>query len=85
LELFQKAAAAGNTDAMNQVGVMYRDGLGAGQDYSTARDWFQKAADAGNNLAMNNLGVLYETGKGVVQDMPRRENGMRRPPTPETT
>jgi len=35
-----KAAAAGNTDAMYNLGVLYRDGKGVAQDYDKAREWY---------------------------------------------
>jgi uncharacterized protein len=50
-DLFQKAADAGNTDAMSNLGALYRDGLGFAQDYDKAREWFQKAIDAATRLA----------------------------------
>src|SRR5208282_6041829 len=68
LPLLQKAAAGGNTSAMNKLGDLYYDGKGVAQDYGKSREWYQKAADAGNAVAMTNLGWLYENGKGVAQD-----------------
>ena len=67
-ERFQKAADAGNADAMASMGWLYEKGYGVAQDYGKAREWFQKAADAGNTYAMANLGELYEKGYGVAQD-----------------
>jgi tetratricopeptide (TPR) repeat protein len=65
----QKAAEAGNAEAMNQLGQLYQTGRGVAQpDYAQAREWYQKAAEAGNVRAMYNLGVLYEKGLGVAQD-----------------
>ena len=65
----QKAAEAGNAEAMNQLGRLYQTGRGVAQpDYAQAREWYQKAAEAGNVRAMYNLGVLYEKGLGVAQD-----------------
>jgi TPR repeat protein len=56
LPLLQKAAAGGNTSAMNKLGDLSYDGKGVAQDYGKAREWYQKAADAGNTVAMTNLG-----------------------------
>ena len=64
----QKAADAGNSDAMNNLGTLYAHGQGVAQDYGKAREWYQKAADAGNPAAMNFLGALYAHGQGVAQD-----------------
>ena len=68
LPLVQKAATAGDIDAMNNLGVRYQNGQGVAQNYDKAREWFQKAADAGNADAMNNLGELYYYGRGVARD-----------------
>jgi uncharacterized protein len=65
---YQKAADAGNTDAMYNLGLLYRDGHGVAQDYGKAREWLQKAIDAGNANAMTNLGWVYENGPGVAHD-----------------
>ncbi len=64
----QRAADAGNKEAMSKLADLYYDGTGVAQDYSKAREWYQKAADAGYATAMNNLGWLYENGKGVTRD-----------------
>ena len=68
LDLFQQAADAGSATAMNNLGVLYRDGQGVAQDYGKAREWFQRAANAGAAAAMNHLGWLYDGGKDVAQD-----------------
>src|ERR1700728_2323396 len=72
--LLEKAAAAGNVQAMNSLGALYRGGEGDVQDYSKAREWFQKAADAGNALAMYNLAGRYGRGAaGVLAHEKARE------------
>jgi uncharacterized protein len=68
LPLVQKAATAGNVDAMNNLGLLYQNGQGVAQSYDKARVWFQKAADAGDADAMNNLGELYYYGLGVARN-----------------
>jgi uncharacterized protein len=68
LPLVQKAATAGDIDAMNNLGVRYQNGQGVAQNYDKAREWLQKAAEAGNADAMNNLGELYYYGRGVARD-----------------
>ena len=68
LSLLQKAADAGNADAMFNLGWTYENRWAIDQDLGKAREWYQKAADAGNANAMYYLGVLYEDGKGVTQD-----------------
>jgi TPR repeat protein len=69
---FRQAADAGNSSAMNNIGLLYQNGEGVPQDYAEAMRWFRKAADAGNSAAMNNIGyaeaMLYANGWGVPQD-----------------
>jgi uncharacterized protein len=59
LPLLQKAADAGNANAMNNLGEVYYHGEGVAQDYDKTLQWYQKAADAGNAAAMHNLGTHY--------------------------
>jgi TPR repeat protein len=51
---YTKAAAAGHTKAMSDLG---RTSFDEG-DLPAARDWFTKAAAAGDTTAMTNLQVL---------------------------
>jgi len=64
-EWYQKAAAAGNSPAMNALGCLNRDGRGVSVDLVEALQWFEKAAEAGNASAMANIGALYMNGQGV--------------------
>jgi TPR repeat protein len=41
---FQKAAQQGLAISQLNIGFLYQDGLGVGQDYSQAMTWYQKAA-----------------------------------------
>jgi hypothetical protein len=65
---YEKAAAAGETAAMTNLGLLYNAGHGVPQDYAAARSWYEKAAATGNAEAMLYLGILYGTGRGVPQD-----------------
>lgn len=65
---YRQAAEAGNTDAMNRLGVMYDNGQGAAEDPVQAVAWFRKAAEAGDPAGMNNLASMYGHGRGVPQD-----------------
>ena len=56
-----RSAAAGDTDAMFNVGVL-AEGEG---DVAGARDWYEQAAAGGHTDAMYNLGVLAD-GEGDV-------------------
>lgn len=62
--LLEKAAAAGDTDAMRSLGLMYRDRNGVAQDCDKARQWFLEMAAFGDAFGMVALGYLYRDGKG---------------------
>jgi TPR repeat protein len=64
----QRGADHGDTNAMRNLGYLYREGQGVPQDYAKAREWYKKAADKGNAAGMNGLGALYYNGYGVAQD-----------------
>ena len=55
---YEKAAAAGNANAMNNLGDLYFNGNGVPEDYAEARKWYEKAAAAGNEVAKANLKKL---------------------------
>ncbi len=59
-EWYEKAAAKDNAVAMNNLGVLYRNGRGVPQDYVKARDLWEKAAAKGVATAMTNLKVLRD-------------------------
>jgi TPR repeat protein len=64
----EQAAAAGNSQAMTQLGYLYQSGYGVPQDYEQARKLYEKASAAGNSQAMTQLGFLYQNGFGVSRD-----------------
>lgn len=67
-EWFSKAAAQGNADAQNSLGVMYHQGRGTPQDYRQAFEWYSKAAEQQHVLGMYNTAVMYRTGSGTPQN-----------------
>jgi TPR repeat protein len=58
-------AKAGDAVAQYDLGVLYAQGKGLVQDYTSAASWFRAAAAQGNVDAEYNLGVLYAQGLGV--------------------
>jgi uncharacterized protein len=48
---FHKAADAGSSTGMMDLGSMYEYGRGLPKDYAQAALWYRKAADAGNEQA----------------------------------
>lgn len=67
LEFFRKAAATGDAEAQNALGLIYGAGRGVPQDYQQAMQWFAAAAKQGHPDATNNIGTLYLQGLGVPQ------------------
>lgn len=65
---FRPLAEQGDAEAQALLGGMYRQGLGAPQDYPAALFWFRKAANRGNPHAQYDLGRMYDEGNGVPQD-----------------
>ncbi|HTW50365.1 MAG TPA: tetratricopeptide repeat protein [Stellaceae bacterium] len=59
-------AKAGDAVAQYDLGVLYAQGKGLVQDYTSAASWFRAAAAQGNVAAEYNLGVLYAQGLGVT-------------------
>lgn len=53
--LILSAAKAGNRDAQNTVGMMYRDGLGTEKNEEEALKWLESAAKRGHLKAQSNL------------------------------
>jgi serine/threonine protein kinase len=71
LRWLRKAAEAGNSAGMVDLGGMYLLGNGVEEDFETAARWFEKGAAAGNPAAMYDLGAMYENGQGIVEDHDR--------------
>jgi len=65
---FEKLAASGDLNAMNNLGLMLLNGQGTVVNYAAAADWFEKAAEKGHLNAITNLGTLYELGHGRPQN-----------------
>ena len=65
---YKNAAGHGQTDAQNNLGLMYLTGKGVEQDHKTAAEWFEKAAQKNHAMAMNNLAGMYEVGWGVERN-----------------
>lgn len=74
LKGFRELAEQGNPNAMNNLGLMYANGLGADVDFAAAHAWYEGAASRGHLGAINNLGGLYEMGRGVPQSYEEAAN-----------
>lgn len=54
--------------AQNNLGNIYRDGIGVTKNYEKAVIWYRESAEEGNFHAQNNLGNMYRNGMGVIKD-----------------
>jgi TPR repeat protein len=67
--LFESAFAAGNADAMNDLGAQYYDGRrGFEQNFAKAFECYRLAAQNGSRQAQENLGYCYYYGRHVPVD-----------------
>lgn len=53
------------SDAMYELGNMYRYGFGVEKNYVVAKEWYERAAEKDCGPAMYSLGSMYENGEGV--------------------
>jgi TPR repeat protein len=71
-------AELGDVEAQYNIGVMYDEGAGVGQDLSCAADWYRKAAEQGFVDAQTNLALMYLNGQGVARDYAEAGRWFRR-------
>lgn len=64
LALLKDSAAAGESAAMNLLGVAARDGMGRARDDAEAVLWFTRAAEQRHQYALANLGRMNAQGRG---------------------
>ena len=65
---FEFAAKRRNLDAINNLGVLYTDGLGVEKDLKKAFEYFNQAAAENDPVALDNLGNTYLLGLGIEKD-----------------
>jgi TPR repeat protein len=65
---YMRAADAGDTRAMAELGHLYMTGQGTPRDLVKAAEMFRKGSDAGNRRCTHELGLCYAKGVGVTQD-----------------
>ncbi len=64
----ERAAAAGNADAMFELYVLHATGEGVPRSAETAHDWLVRAADRGQPRALYNVAAGLATGQGFAKD-----------------
>ena len=65
VQLYRKAAEAGNVAAQRSLGYCYECGEGVEQDFVQAAFWYRKGAEGGDPDAQVNLANCYFGGVGV--------------------
>lgn len=65
---YRIAAAAGEVDALYNLGTFYDKGRTGTRNAEEAVKWFRRAADQRDRQAQLNLGLLYYKGDGVPRD-----------------
>lgn len=65
LPLFQRAAEAGNAEAMGFVADMHLNGQGTARNPTRALEWLNESKKTRDPRGMNALGAAYERGEGV--------------------
>ena len=63
------AAQQGIAQAQFNLGVMYFNGEGVGQDVDEAISWIEKAVRQDMAIAQYTLGMFYQDGKVMEQDL----------------
>ena len=68
-----QAAAADNPLSLNNLGVMYQNGVGVPKNDTLAFYYFNRSAALGNAWGINSLATCYVYGTGVA---PNRSRGI---------
>ncbi|MGP2491020.1 peptidoglycan-binding protein [Mesorhizobium sp. PUT5] len=71
------AAAAGDANAMFEIGSRFAEGRGVKEDMEAAAQWYEKAAGQGLAPAEYRIGNFYEKGIGVARDLDKAKNWYR--------
>lgn len=73
----EQLGAAGDADALYELGVLYETGPKLFRDLKTAADYYNQSARLGNPNAQYAIGRLFEQGKGVPRDDTRAAKWFR--------
>ena len=74
---YREKAYAGDTKAMNNLGVCYERGTGVKVSLELAFEWYMKAAELDDVYGCFNVGECYYHGKGVEQSVADRDSSLR--------
>ena len=67
-KMFVKSADDGYPEALHQIALMYRDGVGTSKDYDQMNSYLIKSAEIGFMRSMSMLADIYEQGKLLPKD-----------------
>jgi TPR repeat protein len=73
-EYYEKSVQENNSNAIYNLGELYRNGFGVERDTCRALKYYEKSNLLGNNVAKNRLGWLYHRGLEVKQDYVKARN-----------
>jgi len=68
--IFERLAAAGDTQAMGYLGILYLEGKGTAKREDLAIPLLRRAAQAGDPRGMHGMGVAHQHGRGVDRNYP---------------
>ena len=73
------AAAQGNAEAQNNLGIMYLNGQGISENSALGIEWLLKAASNGNAMAQFNIAQSYLDGtNGLPQNRTQALNWLKK-------
>ncbi len=78
MQWYLKAADKDESNSMNAIGLLYKQGKGVNQDYQQAMQWFLKGADKNNHEAIYNIGIMYKDGLGVAKDYTKAKEWLKK-------
>lgn len=65
---FEQAVQLNNSDALNYLGIYYKNGINVDKNYNLSFQYFQRSAEQNNPAAYYNLGQAYYYGFGVEKN-----------------
>ncbi len=65
---YEKAAAGGQKEAINDLAIFYMKGIGVKKNELKAFELFKKAAEMGDSAAQINVALIYAWGEGLPND-----------------
>lgn len=78
LKWFEKGAALGNAECLNNAGLYYWHGKGTAVNYNKAANYFLQSANQDYYYALNNIGTAYLNGLGIEKNVDKAEYWYRR-------